>query len=268
MKRGLRILIASMASIVWVILAASLLLGSAVPFGLSPNEFGDLLAGVVAPLAFFWFVIGYFQQSEELSQNTAAIQQQAEELQAQNVQLKLQYKIMKEEAEILKRGEEYAILDGFVRSFDILYYGLSVTCSNLLRAHKPETFFESWESYAKGYRDIFANSLKNCILTLGKEKFTEQHLTFFKDLSPLEEYCERFEFVLLQARRADKTQGLSKTVELSGAGAAYIAICDCLSRKPICIYRTDADEAITENMSPYGTPKGTNPDAINKNNER
>ena len=30
------------------------------------NEFGDFLAGVFAPLAFFWLVIGYFQSKEAL----------------------------------------------------------------------------------------------------------------------------------------------------------------------------------------------------------
>lgn len=31
------------------------------------NEVGDFLAGVFAPLAFFWLVIGFFQQKKELS---------------------------------------------------------------------------------------------------------------------------------------------------------------------------------------------------------
>jgi hypothetical protein len=35
-------------------------------FQLSPNEFGDVCAGLAAPLAFLWFVLGYAQQSEEL----------------------------------------------------------------------------------------------------------------------------------------------------------------------------------------------------------
>jgi len=34
------------------------------------NELGDFLAGALSPLAFLWFIIGYFQQGEELNQNT------------------------------------------------------------------------------------------------------------------------------------------------------------------------------------------------------
>jgi hypothetical protein len=33
---------------------------------LKPNELGDFAAGYLAPLAFLWLVIGYFQQGEEL----------------------------------------------------------------------------------------------------------------------------------------------------------------------------------------------------------
>lgn len=44
------------------------------------NEIGDFLTVVFAPLAFFWLVIGYFQQQKELRQNTKALNLQAEEL--------------------------------------------------------------------------------------------------------------------------------------------------------------------------------------------
>jgi hypothetical protein len=48
-----------------------------------PNEWGDLLAGFAAPIAFVWIVIGYFQQREELSLNTRALILQQGELQNQ-----------------------------------------------------------------------------------------------------------------------------------------------------------------------------------------
>ena len=44
------------------------------------NEVGDFLAGVFAPLAFFWLVRGYYQQGEELRQNTQALKMQSDEL--------------------------------------------------------------------------------------------------------------------------------------------------------------------------------------------
>jgi hypothetical protein len=47
---------------------------------LTPNEWGDWLAGTVAPVAFLWFILGYFQQGLELRQNTQALKLQYREL--------------------------------------------------------------------------------------------------------------------------------------------------------------------------------------------
>ena len=47
------------------------------------NAWGDFLAGVSAPLALLWLVIGYFQQGEELRINTKALEAQQKELQHQ-----------------------------------------------------------------------------------------------------------------------------------------------------------------------------------------
>jgi hypothetical protein len=47
---------------------------------LSLNEIGDFLAGLFAPLAFLWIIVTVYMQKVELSQNTAALEQQAEEL--------------------------------------------------------------------------------------------------------------------------------------------------------------------------------------------
>lgn len=44
------------------------------------NALGDFLAGTFSPLALLWLVIGYFQQGDELRQNSRALHLQAEEL--------------------------------------------------------------------------------------------------------------------------------------------------------------------------------------------
>ena len=63
---------------------------------LSLNEFGDFLAGSFAPLAFFWFVIGYFQQGKEL-------QLQREELALQRQEFNFQGKQAKRQADASER---------------------------------------------------------------------------------------------------------------------------------------------------------------------
>ncbi len=47
------------------------------------NEWGDFFAGMVAPLAFFWLIIGYWQQGEEVRANTDTLRQQQQALQRQ-----------------------------------------------------------------------------------------------------------------------------------------------------------------------------------------
>ena len=44
------------------------------------NDWGDYLAGIFGPIAFFWLILGFIQQGTELEQNTKALQLQAEEL--------------------------------------------------------------------------------------------------------------------------------------------------------------------------------------------
>lgn len=44
------------------------------------NELGDFLAGVFAPLAFLWLVLGFIQQGTELRQNSVALKLQVKEL--------------------------------------------------------------------------------------------------------------------------------------------------------------------------------------------
>ena len=55
--------------------------------GLKPpsllNELGDFLAGIVAPIAFLWLILGYVQQGKQLDQNTKALEQQERALQLQ-----------------------------------------------------------------------------------------------------------------------------------------------------------------------------------------
>lgn len=41
----------------------------------SLNELGDFLAGIFAPIAFFWLILGYIQQGKQLDQNTRALEQ-------------------------------------------------------------------------------------------------------------------------------------------------------------------------------------------------
>jgi hypothetical protein len=81
---------------------------------LPANSLGDFAAGVVAPLAFLWLVVGYFQQGEELRQNTAALHLQAEELKGQKEALSAQHK------QLQRQGFETAFFNLMSRHSDVI----------------------------------------------------------------------------------------------------------------------------------------------------
>lgn len=69
------------------------------------NELGDFLAGVFAPVAFVWLILGYIQQGKQLEQNSTAINQQAQALAQQEVALKKQIEEFHSLVEIQERHQ-------------------------------------------------------------------------------------------------------------------------------------------------------------------
>ncbi len=73
--------IGTVISLVWLGAVTYLACRDTTAFAeMTPNEWGDFFAGSFAPLAFFWLVLGYLQQGDELRLSTEALQLQAEEL--------------------------------------------------------------------------------------------------------------------------------------------------------------------------------------------
>lgn len=71
-------------TIIWMVIIALLFIPRYSEFiELSLNEIGDFFAGIFAPIAFLWLVLGYLQQSHEIRQNTEALKLQVIELQQQ-----------------------------------------------------------------------------------------------------------------------------------------------------------------------------------------
>lgn len=75
------------------------------------NEWGDLIAGTFAPLAFFWLVYGYFQQGEELRLNREALLLQQHELAEQVKATNALVDPAVLQAKIMKEAHQLALLD-------------------------------------------------------------------------------------------------------------------------------------------------------------
>ncbi|WP_432668169.1 hypothetical protein [Pseudomonas umsongensis] len=63
------------------------------------NEVGDFLAGAFGPVAFFWLVLGFLQQGNELRQGTVALQMQGDELRLSTQALKMQAEELRKSVE-------------------------------------------------------------------------------------------------------------------------------------------------------------------------
>jgi hypothetical protein len=71
----------AIASVVWVLVGVAFLwLSGNWGQQLKPNEWGDVFAGLAAPMAFFWLVLGFLQQGHELKLSTRALLLQVDEL--------------------------------------------------------------------------------------------------------------------------------------------------------------------------------------------
>lgn len=70
-------------TVIWIGFITCIFLFAGMEQPKSLNELGDFLAGVFAPIAFFWLILGYMQQGKQLDQNTKALEQQERALQLQ-----------------------------------------------------------------------------------------------------------------------------------------------------------------------------------------
>lgn len=73
-----------------------------------PNAWGDFFAGASAPMAFLWLVVGYFQQGDELRQNTQALKLQEKALQLQVEELRASVEQQKHLVEVTRQDLELA----------------------------------------------------------------------------------------------------------------------------------------------------------------
>lgn len=99
------------------------------------NELGDFLAGVFAPIAFFWLIMGYVQQGKQLEQNIEAIEQQkmAVKLQIDSMEESLRQMDLKQKESRFRVRPNIELVNGICQeigealklTFDIKNIGLA-----------------------------------------------------------------------------------------------------------------------------------------------
>lgn len=96
------------------------------------NEKGDFLAGIAAPLAFFWIILGYFQNKNAISIQSKELVNSIEAMNAAN-------EYSKEQTDIIKSNAEYVRRDVFMKYAEFaqtgLHYSLIKMAKSLYDTH-------------------------------------------------------------------------------------------------------------------------------------
>ncbi len=125
------------------------------------DTLGSFLEGAFAPLAFLWFVLAYFSQQKELSQNTQAIKQQSIEMQRSVEQAAIQ-------ANAISASEVHARRESFIRIADIVKEQLGHTMGFLFLSSQgvngtgqvpPEKLSRLWHDMGQRDPQVFSRQM-------------------------------------------------------------------------------------------------------------
>ncbi|MCB1693229.1 MAG: hypothetical protein KDI19_10720 [Pseudomonadales bacterium] len=125
------------------------------------DKMGGFLEGAFAPLAFLWFVLAYFSQQKELSQNTAALKMQYVETQKAAEQAVIQ-------SEAIRASELHARKESFLRIADSVnkqlgaivgFLYLSSQGAAVMGTVADDKIAGLWSGMGKGDPEIFSRQL-------------------------------------------------------------------------------------------------------------
>ncbi|MFT6409147.1 MAG: hypothetical protein ACJAQ6_002572 [Arenicella sp.] len=151
-------------SVLWLLLLATYISNGSGWANLSTaplDILGGFLEGAFAPLAFLWFVLGYFTQQKELSQNTEAIRLQHREMQKSAVQAVIQ-------AEATQASEVHARRESFLSVAESVktqlgaimgFLFLSSQGSNASGLVPPEKMTELWDTMGRKDHEVFTRRM-------------------------------------------------------------------------------------------------------------
>lgn len=125
------------------------------------DTLGSFLEGAFAPLAFLWFVLGYFTQQKELSQNTEAIKLQYQEMQKTAAQAVIQSEAIKA-SELHARRESFLGVAESVKKQLGSIMGFLVLSSQGSTANgsvPPEKMTQLWNAMGRNDHEVFTRQM-------------------------------------------------------------------------------------------------------------
>jgi len=193
------------------------------------NLVGDFVAGVTAPLAFWWLVLGYFQQGIELRQNVEALERQSEETANLVSQAQVQ-------AEAIKANELHARRDTFFRLAELLLNEQSTILNSLIALCVGHQESDVWEEYSKGNIKHFHHKFYAILDGYERHiapKFEGNAFAKGQFMTDINHYIENYEQLTKKAAECDPDKSILSIYELGIEGRIYIKLCDITGREPI-----------------------------------
>lgn len=186
------------------------------------NEFGDFLAGLFAPLAFFWLAFGYWQnnksinlQSKELNNSVNALQLQTKEMQEAN-------KTSGQQLKLIESNERHTQRELFLKYSDMITKELEASAKIICKNTNIKIFnsaFSTANTNHTGHGDVLFmmndladNTLKN------RENLDDE------SLNHAESFVSKYESMINLAKEYDKQGELEKLFERSSYEYFYKAL--------------------------------------------
>ncbi|XOV87419.1 MAG: hypothetical protein ACFHX7_21095 [Pseudomonadota bacterium] len=134
------------------------------------DTLGSFLEGAFAPLAFLWFVLAFFSQQKELSQNTTAIKMQYVEIQKSAEQAVIQ-------SEAIRASEMHARKESFLRIADSVRQQLGVIMGFLYLSSQGagasgavsgDRIASLWSSMSNNDPEVFSRTMLQLLFRHGE----------------------------------------------------------------------------------------------------
>lgn len=195
---------------------------------LKPNEVGDLAAGIAAPLAFWWLVLGYYQQGEELRLSNEALKKQSEETERLATEAVIQ-------AKAISMNEVHSRQATFLRLSEYLLNGLNARAVEMAGLIYNKNVIEKfWREYNAGDKDVFFKVLLSRLVQGHHVSFLESIDRFVGGRQYVHIYCNDFEILLGKTKEVDMDGVLTNYFASSNSGQLYWMLCRLVERKSEC----------------------------------
>jgi hypothetical protein len=182
---------------------------------LDPNAHGDFFAGLFAPIAFLWLVIGYLQQ-------TAELRMQREELEMQRKETGRLADESSRQSISIEENLKQSRRDVFLKTKELVDFEIEEVARRIHGPVMPMSRQESMaDTFLAGDRDVYVRGLNDRFNGASQQEIAADLNRDDKEFHLALQIKALFEFLLDEAKKADDSLSLFHVVESSQKGVLY-----------------------------------------------